>query len=211
MTGQAAFGSCPMLIIFSDSSFVTVPKLKKYTAADLSAVLSDHVVLRKFRNQLVISKVTVPRKSKSVKKQASINRFRAANSWAKNILQQPGMKELYSKGINSKLSNAHTVAVSDYLNPPEIHYIDLKGYTGAAGDEIRIKVTDVFRVVAVTVTIAGSNGKQLEAGSAVRYVRKPAIWIYTLTRDNPHVKGTVIQVKASDLPENTVEFKFDIE
>jgi hypothetical protein len=188
-----------------------VPKIRKPTEADISAVFSNDVVVRKIRNQTVISTITVPRKSTSARKQEANKRFAKASLWAKVILTEPGMMELYSKGINRKLSNAHTVAVVDFLNAPEVHYISLKQHTGAIGDKIRIKATDDFQVTAVEVTITDKNGKQLEKGPAIRYKRKPVMWIYTLTVANPDIGGTVIEVTARDRPGNTVVKKETIE
>lgn len=121
------------------------------------------------------------------------------------------MKELYSKGINSTLSNAHTVAVKDWMVAPKIHYIGLKTHTGAVGDTIRIKVTDDFQVTNVIVTINDSKGTKLETGPAIQYKRKPMMWIYTLTIANPDIKGTSIKVTASDRPGNEVEQEVKIE
>lgn len=181
-----------------------MPKIRKPSRADISAVLSDQAVLKKVRNQTIISKPTIPRKSKSVRKKEANNRFAEASRWAKEILTEPGMKALYSKGINSKLSNAQMVAVTDFLTAPVIHYINLKQYTGAIGDKIRIKATDDFQVSSVDVTISDKKGKELEKGPAVHYKRKPVMWIYTLKLANAYIAGTVIEVTAKDRPGNTV-------
>src|SRR5882757_9045270 len=162
-------------VSLSDNSH-PVAKIRKPTEADISAVLSKDVVMRKIRNQTIISTVTVPRKSTSARKEETNDRFAEASHWAKMTLLKPGMKELYSTGINSKLTNARTVAVTDYLNAPKIHYISLKQHTGAIGDKIRIKATDDFEVTAVNVTITNKKGKLLEAGPATRYKRKPQMW-----------------------------------
>jgi hypothetical protein len=188
-----------------------MPKIRKPTNADISAVFSQDVVIRKVRGQTIVSTPTVPRKSKSAKKEKTNDRFTEAGSWAKATLKEPGMKELYSKGINSKLSNARTVAVTDYLTAPTIHYISLKQHTGAIGDKIRIKATDDFQVTAVKVTITDKNGKRLETGPAIRYKRKPVMWIYTLTVANREMIGTVIEVKAMDRPGNKTEKRVMIE
>ncbi len=179
-----------------------MPKIRKPTKADISAFLSNDIAIRKYRNQTVVSTVRIPRKSKSVRRKAANDRFKKANDWAKNILRQHGMKELYAKGINDKLSNAHTVAVRDYLQGPEIHYISLKDHTGAAGDTIRIKATDDFQVINVEVKITNPKGILLEKGQATRYSRKPAMWVYNLTVANRNLPGTVIRVMASDRPGN---------
>jgi hypothetical protein len=87
----------------------------------------------------------------------------------------------------------------------------LKQHTGAIGDKIRIKATDDFQVTAVNVMITDKNGKLLEAGPAIRYARKPTMWIYTLTVANPDPVGTVIQVTALDRPKNMTEKRVTIE
>lgn len=181
-----------------------MPKLRKETKADISAVFSADVAMRQYRNQTIVSKIKRPRKSKSVKREAAKERLADASRWAKMTLMEPDIKKLYSKGINSRLPNAHTVAIQDYLTAPTIHYISLKQHTGAIGDKIRIKVTDNFQVTAVNVMITDKNGKELEKGPATRYARKPTMWIYTLTVANPELDGTVIKVTAMDRPENIV-------
>lgn len=177
-------------------------KLKKGTGDNFSAMLSHDVTFRKYRNQVVASVVTIPRKSKSKKKKEAINRFRKANAYAKSILKEPGMNELYAKGINDKKRSAHTVAVADYLNAPEIQYIRMNVYQGVVGEKLRIKVTDDFQVTAVHVRFTSSDGELLEEGAAERYTRKPSMWVYTLTGTNPIVVGTAIEVIAQDRPGN---------
>lgn len=177
-------------------------KLKKPTSDSISAMLSNNVVLRNYRNQVVLSMVTVPRKSKSEKKKEAINRFQDANAYAKSILEEPGMKKLYAKGINDKKRSAHTVAVADYLNAPKIHYIRMNVNRGAVSEKLRIKVTDDFQVTAVRVRFMSSDGEILEEGIAEQYARKPAMWLYTLTGVIPMVVGTVIEVVAEDRPGN---------
>ena len=178
-------------------------KIKKRTPADLSAMLSSVVAPKMYRNRLVFIKVANPKKSKPAKKQDAMDAFRYANQYAKNILQRPGMKALYLKGIDEKRSNAHTVWVADYLNKPVIHNINIKAYRGEIGDTLRIKATDDFQVTSVHVRILHGKGKILEQGEAVQYARKPDIWVYTATEKNPELKGTIIRVTAKDRPQNS--------
>jgi hypothetical protein len=179
-----------------------MPKLKKRTDADMSAALGSNAVIRKYRNQTILSTVTRPRKSKSPKRKEINDRFKSANQWAKEILKRPGMKELYTKGVNTTLSNPHTVAVSDYLAAPVVHYINLKDVKGKIGDPIRIKATDNFRVTEVHVIITNTKGVRLEDGMATRYPRKPAMWVYRLTVEHTDLSGTKVDVHAYDLPGN---------
>ncbi len=188
-----------------------MPKIRKPTKGDISALLSNDVVVRKIRNQTIVSTITVPKASKSIRKKETNDRFAKAGAWAREILTEPGMKKLYSKGIDSRHTNARTVAVTDYLTAPKIHYISLKQHTGAIGDKIRIKATDDFQVTSVNVTITDKNGNQLETGATSRYKRKPVMWVYTLTVANPEIVGTVIEVQAMDRPGNKTEQKVTIE
>lgn len=167
--------------------------------------MSNVVAPKMYRNRLVFVKVGYPRKSKSEKKKEVNKRFRYANQYAKHVLESPEMKELYAKGIDGKKSNAHTVAVADYLNAPVIHSINTNEYRGAVGDKLRIKVTDDFQVTSVKVIIGNGKGKTLEQGEAIRYNRKPDTWVYTATVKNAEQKGTIVTVTAMDRPQNKVE------
>ncbi len=182
-----------------------MPKIKKPTGADISALTSDVVAPKKYRNRLVISRVTFPKPSNSEKKKEMNDRFADANQYAKHILKLPGMKELYAKGISARLSNTHTVAVSDYLNAPVIHAINIKEYHGTAGDKLRIRATDDFQVTSVEVRIRNKKGDTLEKGEAVKNKRKPRSWVYTTTVNNPELEGTTIEVTAKDRPGNEVD------
>ncbi len=171
-----------LFLIKTDHS---VAKLRNKTKAELSAVFAHDVALRKHRGQNIASTITIPQESTSEKKKASKTRFADAALWAKMCLLQPGMKELYSKGICDRLPNAQSVAVSDYLEAPKVHYINLKSYTGAVGDKIRIKATDNFKVTEVRLKITNALGVVLEEGQATRYPRKPVMWVYEATVANP--------------------------
>jgi len=179
-----------------------MPKLRKETETDLSAMLADDVAIRKYRNQNIVSKIKRPKKSTSLKKKKTNDRFAKANKWATLILGDPAVKKLYIKGITSNLPNAQAVARTDYLEGPKIHYISLKQHTGAIGDKIRIKATDNFQVTAVEVKITDKSGKEIEKGPAERYKRKPQMWIYKLTVANLEPDGTIIKVTAMDRPKN---------
>lgn len=179
--------------------------------AGVTGMVGKTIVLRYIRNQQVLSNRPTPRKSNSEKQQQSIDRFAEAQQYAKMILKDPGMKALYMKGINDQKSNAHTVASCDYLNTPEIHYVRLPGYSGIAGDVIRIKATDDFQVTSVNVEIKSGKGQFLEKGPAERYRRKPFMWVYKTSVANPDVPGSILRVTASDRPGNRAVLEIRIE
>lgn len=130
------------------------------------------------------------------------NKFREATTYAKAQMCDCDVKALYQTGVTDKKPSAYLVAVSDALNAPEIHKIDIARYKGDAGDVITIKATDDFKVVRVLVVITDGHGNDLECGDALRSVRKPDFWKYTAKEYNWHVAGTTVTVTAFDIPEN---------
>ena len=121
------------------------------------------------------------------------------------------IKALYAGGVTITKTAAFRVAMSDYLNPPKIHYIRARNYTGKAGDLITVKATDDFRVVRVEVKVYNCEGKVIEKGDAVNVKLKPFMWRYKTTLDNPKVAGSMIKARAFDRPGNEVEavYNFD--
>jgi hypothetical protein len=92
------------------------------------------------------------------------------------------------------------VAVADFFNAPDIESVDLSGYSGKAGNIIRIFVTDDFTVSSVTVSIHNADGSPVEEGYT-----QPSVgyeWRYTATAANETLAGDRILITASDLPGN---------
>jgi hypothetical protein len=177
-----------------------MPKFNRTNrTTDLSAMLSNSVVVTTWYGRTVISKKPPPpkRSHNSPKQQESIDLFRAAHDYADQILKSDEMKAFYAKGINAQKTSAHTVAFQDYLNPPVLYR-----YTGKAGDVITVKATDDFHVEAVKIEVFDRTGKLLESGKAERYRRKPFIWKYKTTVANENFKGSTIQATATDMPGN---------
>ena len=56
-------------------------------------------------------------------------------------------------------------AVGNWFNPPEVREIDVRGYTGQAGETVRAKVTDDVKVTQVKIVI--STGDDGVAGTMV--------------------------------------------
>lgn len=182
-----------------------MPRSNSSAILDLMGLDGKDVVVSRRDGKLVLSKFKKRRKSKSPKRKETNDKLRDANRWAKRILAQPEMKALYEKGINAKKTSAHTVAVADYLNAPNIEYVKLGDYKGACGDPIRIKATDDFQVVSVEVKITDGKGELLEEGKAERYSRKHFMWVYKAAETNAHLTNTTIRVIAKDRPGNKKE------
>ncbi|MBC8110837.1 MAG: hypothetical protein H7Y04_07240 [Verrucomicrobia bacterium] len=124
-----------------------------------------------------------------------------ATIYAKTQMLNRDAKAMYESKVPNENHTAYTVAVADFLNAPDIHEIDLLLYSGEAGDTIRVKVTDDFKVLFVKVVIMGHDGNILESGDALQEGDSPD-WIYTATQHNTDFDGGKILIQASDLPGN---------
>jgi len=93
------------------------------------------------------------------------------------------------------------VAVADFFHAPDIEEVDLSGYSGRVGDEIRIKATDDFGVQQVIVRIENSDATLVEEGQAVKSPNE-LHWIYRATAVNESLNGDKITVTATDRPHN---------
>ena len=167
-----------------------------------SGTLGGTVSYRTVNGKLQMVNLPSPRKKNSKKQQATIDRFTRATRYAKQAMKDPARKTLYATGITGNKISAYQVAVADAMNSPIVVYIKTPDYSGAIGDVITIKARDDFKVVRVAVKIVSAHGKIIEKGDATRLLRKPNIWKYNATAFNATVKGTVIKIRAYDIPDN---------
>ena len=147
-----------------------------------------------------------PRRRKlSVVQKENADRFKAATEYANNCMEIPELKELYERGITKRKNNAYTVACTDYLNPPTIHYIKVTDSGPSGSTTITIKATDDFEVTSVRITITGADGQVMEVGSAVCNRLKRQMWKYETKVVSKESKGTEIKATAGDHAENETE------
>ena len=146
----------------------------------------------------------VRRRKQSVAQIENADRFKEAAQYANNCMEIPELKALYEKGITKRKNNAYTVACTDYLNPPTIHYIKVSD-NGPAGSTITIKATDDFEVTSVQVTITGADGKVMDEGAAIRHRLKRQMWKYETKVVSMELKASQIKAVAGDHAENVTE------
>jgi hypothetical protein len=165
----------------------------------LSGKVGDLLIFRQLDGQTIVSKPPVQSKSPSEKQKAQRRRFQEAVFYAKEAVETPELAELYAAAAK-KGKKPYALAVADFLNAPDINEVDLSAYHGAAGDTIRINVSDDFAVKNVTVEIVSDSGETLEEGEAVHKVGN--LWIYTATTEINDLTGKRIVVSAFDIPGN---------
>jgi hypothetical protein len=170
--------------------------------ADRSGMLRQNVAVRQVGTRTVV-KSRPSYKRESTPRQLEIQKkFLAAADWAKWKLTQPGQEEAYRSRTNSKIKSVYMVAVSDYLNAPEVKSIDAKKYRGAIGDLISIHAFDDFMVTKVEVEIRNAAGAIIEQGEAIQSTEHNQFWIYKAMVANPVVTGITVKAIAYDNPGN---------
>lgn len=167
-----------------------------------SGMIGKELVFRTVGNQMIVQAAPVRKTTSTRAQQKAQKRFREGAQYAKRKLADPIAKEAYTLAIkgNSKRTAYH-VALTDFLNPPQIKRIDCSGYSGHAGDQIRVYATDDFRVTEVRVKIVTADGIQLESGNATLQPNGLE-WVYMVTVANAVPTGTRIVSTACDLPGN---------
>ena len=169
-----------------------------------SGIFGHQVLLRSRRKNTVMTIEPVKNSKTYTEGQERVKeRFRNGASWAKKILQNPDLYELYlAKARDGK--TPYQVALTDYLRPPKILMIDTANYTGAEGDEVTVSAVDDVSVMQVEVAITGANGVQVEKGVCTRS-QFGNFWTYVATATVENTAGLTITARATDIPGNKAE------
>jgi hypothetical protein len=120
--------------------------------------------------------------------------FRQGALYAKGAKDNPA----YAPIAKDKHLSTYAVAMADFLHPPEIHDIDVSGYTGSTAQAIIIRATDDVKVTTVGVLIATDAGVVVEKGKAVQSTHDPHVWTYTTSAAAPSASVKIV-VDAADL------------
>ncbi len=170
--------------------------------ASRSSMLGQNVAVRQVGSRMVV-KSRPPHKQTSTDKQIAVRKkFLGAADWARWQLDQPGKKESYQARTTPKLKSAYLVAVSDYLNSPEVTVVDSIEYTGEVGSSINVRATDDFKVIRVKVVIRDAADRIIEQGEAIQSPSHNQLWTYHATVANANMPGTKLKAIAFDNPGN---------
>lgn len=119
------------------------------------------------------------------------NTFRQGAAWSKKVRKTPLLHAVYKSALHGAL-NVHNLAISDALQAPVIHDVQM------TERGILVNATDNFKVDSVTVSVYRGD-KLLETGKAT-IQEEAAEWLYVpALRD---LRGCEIVVTAKDLPGN---------
>ncbi|WP_295121229.1 hypothetical protein [uncultured Chitinophaga sp.] len=131
---------------------------------------------------------------------AAQQRMQRAFVYGELVLTNPLKKAIYEDAVGSR-KNIYKLAVTDFLNAPQIRAVDNIDYTGSPDGRLMVLATDDVKVASVTFELFDASGTLIESGPAMPMERSG--WWYTATKDNPSLTGTRVVISATDLPGNT--------
>ena len=121
------------------------------------------------------------------------DRFRAAHTYASQVLADPLRRELYQKiGVTRNLP-PNAVLISNFLTPPIIERIEKNAYDGQPGHTLQVLATDAIEVIGVSLQLLTPAGKVLESGPAIK---DHGIWVYRTTTTLPQAQHCTWEVTA---------------
>lgn len=154
----------------------------------------DGWVYRKLHGQTVAHSYRQPGKGKpTVAQKGQRKRFQAAQAYANEVLSDPLRRMAYQKIGSAGNRSANALLVSNFLTPPTIAHVELGGYAGRAGEELKVVVHDPIEVVDVTIRVSAVEGALLESGPATH---EHGVWTYRATTTIPSRTSYAIQVVA---------------
>ncbi len=162
------------------------------------------LVFKRYGDETIISRTPDTEGREPTEAQAATRaRFRQAALYGKMVLADPAARAIYEERAEAKGVPLFSLTVADFFNAPSVDEIDVSGYGGQVGDEIRVRAHDDFQVVAVNVAIVTAEGQAVEAGAAVETPARSGVWVYRATQAVPTGTQVRIQVTAQDRPGHT--------
>jgi len=168
--------------------------------------LGKQLVFREWEGKTVVAKSPKRRTGDPSPAQAETQeKFLLASRYAIAVTKgsDQSLAEAYAFALRPR-QNVYSRAVEDFMSPPDIIFINTRGYKGAEGDKIVIRTIDDYRVTKVEVEIFTPDGTLLETGNAKENING-IDWTYTATTINPAspgLAGSKIKAIAFDVPGN---------
>ncbi|HEX3006912.1 MAG TPA: hypothetical protein VHO90_04790 [Bacteroidales bacterium] len=161
----------------------------------LSGAIGRQLIFKRYGNRTIVSKMPdMSKVVKSKKQKEQTGKFYEATLYAKVQMLDPVAREEY-KAKAKGMQRAHNVAISDFLNPPQIRNVNVDDL--AVNKIIRIYAWDDFRVERVSVTIY-QDDVLVEAGDAIEKLE----WAWEYKVSNVISRQVKIEVNVWDKPGN---------
>ena len=158
------------------------------------------LVFRRLEGQTIVARR--PQQVHQPNSQAQLvarEKFRQAITYAKAAFANPAIRALYAPKAKEKHLPTFALMVADFFKPPIIDEVDVSAYTGQTGQSIRVRATDDFEVMGVSVLMREPDtNEQLDGGDAVKAV--DGTWVFTTQATIPSGHAFAIDVTATDRP-----------
>ena len=94
---------------------------------------------------------------------ASQGRFTNATRYIKRLKANPDQYAPYQLAARIERKRACDLAMSDFLSAPVVNEVDLSGYSGKAGEVLRVQAADDFGVSFLGLTLSHLDGVLIES------------------------------------------------
>ena len=159
-----------------------------------------NLIFRQLPNGTMVVSQAPRKKSRKEKEKAKLkrterqkahnHRFKRAVVYAK---QAAKVEPVYTEiAAVTPMNNAYNIALSDWLNAPQIHRIERQGGC------IRVEASDKVMVSRLLITVLNGEGQVLESGEALR--TEGNWWEFA-----SQVEGTTVMAEARDLAGNVTK------
>ena len=160
------------------------------------------LVFKRHGEEVIVARKPESTGQQTLAQAAVRERFKLAAVYGHTALADPATKSLYETKAKAKGQPVFSVTIADFYNAPVVSEIDLSGYTGRAGEPIRIVATDDFEVASVGVRITNTSNAVVEEGTAARSGQNGSDWTYQSKTTLPADETVAIEVTATDRPGN---------
>jgi hypothetical protein len=197
--------------MFVATSGMVLLGLKKITMSKSSnnvvmhghqGMVGDMLVFKQVNGKTVVA--MRPRKSNKPPTEGQLQRqekFLEATIYAKNAVNDPVLKPIYD-ALAGGGKTAYNVAIADFLKSPVLSKVITENYSGAVGEQIKIRAVDNVKVESLSLSIFAADDTLIEHGEAIS-LPNGLDWAYTTTQLNPVLIGSMIRFVATDIPGNT--------
>ena len=169
---------------------------------DLQGKVGGLIYAHQASGTVVVRRAPEQVQASTVNQQASQARFILAQRYFRMLKANPELYAPYKAAAAAARRRACDMAIADFLRPPELKDVDLTGYSGKAGEAIRVEAVDDFDIASVTLVVSTLDGAVIEQGPAARNVHPN--WVYTAQTAIQPGNTVIIQVRVADRPGNTV-------
>lgn len=167
----------------------------------LSGQIGRNIVVKTYSDgRQVVANMPSRRSKTSEKQRDNETKFGSSNHYAQMQMSDPAVAAQYNRRAKGTSANGYNLAVKDFMHAPRIESVEAADYAGKRGSIIRVRATDDFKVVTVTVTITVGI-KVIETGEATPRGRR-GLWRYATTAVNARWKGSVVTAVAQDMAGN---------